>query len=167
MTAKLGKTSTDDQTRIKNKGGRPTKQRQIQIQNKLRPYFEAGFTEAYTALATKINKNTVSSYFREWTEEVIDHSDFVYQQQAAKARLTIELDRRINVYMQQIARLQNKLKVEQKPIWESLLTNANTALAKLSIDKAGILMTPTIDVKIKDILKERYGIDLDKIKDAR
>jgi hypothetical protein len=163
---KLGKNRKTSNSQIR-KGGRPTKQKQTEIQNKLRPYFEAGFTESYTALATKINKNTVSAYFREWTEEMIDHSDFIYQQQAAKARLCIELDKRIRDHMEQISRLKAKLAQDSKPVWESLLLQANTALTKLFLDRAGVLMTPTVDIKVQNILKERYGIDLENITDTQ
>lgn len=164
MNKKLEKTGAKSKEPIKNKGGRPSRNQQLAIQQKLRPYFDAGYTASYTALVTHVNEKTAAAYFKEWTEKLIDSTDFVFQQQAAKARLTVELDKRIAVYVDQIKRLEAKIAVEPKPVWESLLTAANTALAKLSIDKAGILMTPTIDVKIKDILREKYGIDLEKIK---
>jgi hypothetical protein len=45
---------------------------------------------------------------------------------------------------------------------ESLLMQVNMHLARLSLDKAGVIMMPTADIHIANILKERYGIDVTK-----
>jgi len=69
-----------------NKGGRPSKIAQVQIQRTLRPYFGRGMTAAYTARMTGINIKTVCKYFDEWANEIIERDEKYYHNRGSKER---------------------------------------------------------------------------------
>jgi hypothetical protein len=154
---------TDKQSK---KGGRLTLQEHAKLKNTIRKYYDEGYSAHYTALKTGHAMNTVYSYFREWTEELIEKSDFIAQQQEAKARLVIELDKCIEIYLEQIKRLRARISKAPSLAAEAMLSNVNKNLATLRLDKAGVLITPTLDVQITQILKDKYDIDLAKLKEA-
>lgn len=138
---------------------------QISLQQKealvaeLRQYFIKGYSAYYTIMKTGHAKDTVYTYFKEWTEELVDKTDFVEVQKEAKVRLVASLDKRIEVYETQIDRLTKYVNHHKmSPTVELALTQANRALTKLHLDKATVLVTPTLDITLASIIKERYGI---------
>ena len=62
-----------------NKNGRPSEAEQLEIERKLRPYFEKSISSSVTSRETGINRKTVTKYFHEWCEEIKEpeHQDFI------------------------------------------------------------------------------------------
>jgi hypothetical protein len=76
------------------KKGRPSKQKQIQIAQILRPYYERGMTATFTARRTAYDIKTVCKYFDVWTKEIqeAEDKDFLSRQKKERERTLISLD---------------------------------------------------------------------------
>lgn len=71
--------------------GRPTKTQQLQIQKKLRTYFERGLSASFTARKTRTNVKTVCNYFNDWTSQLIEAEDRDFVEREKKERERIRL----------------------------------------------------------------------------
>jgi len=87
-----------DNDQITHDQGRPTKQEQIEIERKLRPYFEIGDSATQTARRTGLNIKTVLRYFDQWYEEIekSEQSNFIKRCKKQKERELISLSNEIS-----------------------------------------------------------------------
>lgn len=143
--------------------GRPRHLQKIQMQNDLRKNFDMGMSEAYTVYKTGYAKDTVHSYFKEWTEELIDKTDFITQQQEAKVRLIESLNKTILVLNEQQEFILSKRTNKFNPALENSLTKVNHTLSRLHLDKATVLMTPTLDITLRKLIKDKWGVDIAQV----
>ena len=86
-----------DNDQITHDQGRPTKQEQIEIERKLRPFFEIGDSATQTSRRTGLNIKTVLRYFDQWYEEIekSEQSDFIKRCKKEKERALISLSNQI------------------------------------------------------------------------
>lgn len=77
-----------------NKNGRPSKAEQLEIERKLRPYFEKSIKPFVTSRETEIDIKTVRKYFNEWIEEIksSEHPDFIERSKTAKEQAILACD---------------------------------------------------------------------------
>lgn len=143
--------------------GRPSLQQQVTIQKELRKYFDMGVSANFAIRATGHAKVTVNAYFREWTEDLIDKTDFITQQQEAKMRLIESLNQTIVVLNEQQSFLLSKRTNKFNAALENSLTKVNHTLSKLHIDKATVLMTPTLDITLRKLIKDKWGVDIAQV----
>ena len=149
----------------KHKRGRPSTAGSEKIKKEIKAYYDQGYSATYTAQKTGYDWKTVQTHFKNWTEQIIDNSDFIFQQQDAKIRLVLELDKCIEIYAEQLKRVQKEIKKGSSIAKETLLAQVTRNLTSLSLDKAGVLIAPTLDIQISNILKEKYGIDLKELQE--
>jgi hypothetical protein len=74
--------------------GRPGRSTQIQMQQKLRKYYNLGVSATVTAQETGINIKTVSKYFDEWTEQIMENysTNFLEDQKKERVRIINAFD---------------------------------------------------------------------------
>lgn len=140
--------------------GRPTLQQAEIIKADIHKYFADGLSASFCMSETGYKQETVYSYFKEWTEELIDKTDFIEQQKAAKVRLVAALDSVIKVYLDQREFLLNKRTGSFNVQLERQIATTNHYLERTHIDKAEVLITPNLDVSIRKLLEDHYGIKL-------
>lgn len=138
---------------------------QKRIDLELRPYFLDGYSASWVVQKTGRSKDAVFTRFKEWTEEIVEKTDFIQIQKETKVRLVASLDNRIETYSRQIKRLEDAIAKSKtiQPTLELALTQANRSLTKLHIDKATVMVTPTLDITLRNVIKERWGIDIEAI----
>lgn len=149
----------------KRKNGRPTKLEQIEIQNKLRPYFERYLSATFTSGKTGINIKTVCKYFDEWSKQVIETEtkDFVQRQRETKEVIMLSMDSLIFENYELIDKIKNEIKnfqKNEKPIPKHLLSLHAQILYKISeiINAKGDLeVTPTLDISLEELIDKRIS----------
>jgi hypothetical protein len=133
--------------KIKSKGGRPSKSRQLEIRKILQEHFDNGKSAHLTSQITGINIKTVSVYFKEF-EELITHDinyDFVTRQQIAKEFAVCYLQMDLDELEKMCEDLKKKIKLNPKrPVWHRLLIKVILSIVRLRLQKAKIEMTPTL-----------------------
>ena len=79
------------------KGGRPTRKGQLELQDKLRPYFEKGISAFVTTRETGINIKTVNKYFGKWFDEIknLQQQDFIERTKIEKERAILAIDNQL------------------------------------------------------------------------
>lgn len=143
--------------------GRPTLQQRKTIQEDIHEYFRMGVSAAFCVDQTGYKKDTVYSYFKEWTEELIVKTDFITQQQETKVRLISALDKIIKNYDDQASFLLSKRTNKYNAALENSIAKVLHFAYKLQVDKANVLMTPTLDITIPKALKEKWGINIEEL----
>jgi hypothetical protein len=80
-----------------NKCGRPTKLAQLELQDKVRPYFERGISAFATAKETGINVKTVNKYFEKWYSEIKDSQkqEFIERTKFEKERAVLAIENQL------------------------------------------------------------------------
>ncbi|MEX1996775.1 MAG: hypothetical protein WD884_05315 [Nitrosopumilaceae archaeon] len=157
---------------IDNKKGRPSEAEQLEIERKLRPYFEKSISPHLASRETGINIKTVRNYFHEWIEEIraAEHPDFIERSKIAKEQAILAYDKQLL----KLHKIQDDL---EKQIEDSIkqsggIPNLERWLYKQRIEvsnaiinlinlKTALANTPTADItlakKVQELLKE-YAI---------
>ena len=63
--------ASSDETERTHGSGRPSSANRLQIELRLRPYFERGASASATAQLTGYNIKTVCRYFEKWTRQIL------------------------------------------------------------------------------------------------
>jgi len=150
------------------KHGRPTKQIQVNIQKKLRKYFEGGVTAALAAQKTNLNIKTVYKYFDGWAKEIIKHDtlDFIQRQKLERQRAIISYDKQVLETIQTLDELNSqikKCKEEQKQV-PTFLFSHKLELQKFiisTLDKKGAI---SAQMPLDDVIKQKIS---ELIQDAK
>lgn len=164
------------------KVGRPTLEEQLEIENKLRPYFNSDFDPKIASEKTGISVETVRKHFRIHIDRLRENysEDLVERQKDAKARLLNAID---NIHFDILAQHnrftraiiaheqeyeQNRYTKEGKsiPYMPNLaLEDRLSAVVKTKLDiydkKASILAAPTIDEQTEKSMLKRFQKDKD------
>jgi len=147
------------------KRGRPNKAEQLQIERKLRPYFERMSTISLTARETRINVNTVKKYYKTWRNEIIsiEHPDFMERSKITISNANIALDKQLSeLYnLQAILEKQIKHSIKQNngiPHLENGTYKTSILLVEkisdLILKKTNLTTTPTADVILSKEINE-------------
>lgn len=145
--------------------GRPNKAEQLQIERKLRPYFERMLTVSFAARETGINVNTVKKYYKTWYNEIIstEHPDFIKRSKITILNANVALDYQLSkLYkLQAIIEKQIKHSIKQNngiPHLENNTYKTSILLAEkisdLILKKTNLTTTPTADVILSNEIKE-------------
>jgi len=80
--------------RFKSKHGRPTKQKQRDIERALRPLYEGTISSSVAARETGHNIKTILKYYNKWNEEILEpeKKDFLKRCRDEKERSVLALD---------------------------------------------------------------------------
>jgi len=143
---------------VKRRNGRPSKTEQLEIQGKLRPYFEQGISPFLTSKETGINTKTVNKYFDLWYEEIKNsqNDDFIERCKRAKEQAIVVCDEQLL----QLHEMQNELKRHseemQKPkperwMYKIRLDITNSIVNLVSL-KTALANSPTADVTLQKLL---------------
>jgi len=155
MTVKLGKT--------RGKGGRPTKSKQVRMRKRCEEEYRKYHSATYAANILDYNVNTVEKYFRGFQETQLEetNTEFVLKQRSAKDRVVTKLEEIIEDLDNQLTRMYKELDKNDNEVdkarYESMVTNTLKLKAELWQHKAGIEITPTLDITFEKLLEEKYG----------
>ena len=78
--------------------GRPTVQKQLELQQQLHIYYERGISATQTARYSDTNVKTVCKYFKEWSKEIneIETAEFQSRLSEIRSQHLMVLDRQLN-----------------------------------------------------------------------
>jgi len=145
--------------------GRPNKSKQLQIERKLRPYFERMLTTSLAAKETGVNINTVKKYYKIWSDEIksTEHPDFMERSKIIIRNSILALDNQLSkLYkLQEILEKQINYNIKQN----NKIPNLELGIYKTSIllsdkisdlilKKTNLIVTPTADITLSNELKE-------------
>ena len=155
-----------------NKIGRPSETEQLEIERKLRPYFEKSISSSVTSRETGINIKTVRKYFNEWIEEIksSEHPDFIERSKIAKEQAILAYDDQLLILykIQEDIEKQAEDSIKQSggiPKLDRWLykqrIDVSYAIVNLISFKTALVNTPTADItlakRMQELLKE-YAI---------
>ncbi len=154
---------TDQVQNKHHKNGRPSKAEQLEIQKKLRPYFEKSISASIAASDTGINIKTVNKYYNEWYEEIKNSQqpDFIERCKIEKERNLLAIDRQLLVMYKiqdDLAKQENDSKSNEKPqsekwLYKQRIEVAN-AITNLIGKKINLANAPTADVSLENKTRE-------------
>jgi len=155
-----------------NSNGRPSKAEQLEIERKLRSYFEKSISPYVTSCETGINIKTVRKYFKEWSEEIRDseHQDFIERSKTAKEQAILACDRQLLILYKAQEDFEKQVEDSIKQsggtpkldrwLYKQRIEISN-AIVNLTILKTTLENTPTADItlakRMQELLKE-YAI---------
>jgi hypothetical protein len=137
-----------------HQNGRPTKQEEIEISEKLRPYYEKGFSAAYTSRETGFNVKTVLSHFDEWNKKLLESSegDFLNRCKVEKEKGILVLESEIESLNNQELEVDEMIQAFKKvddygkiEHYSKLKLKIKELKAKFLGDKINLISTPTFD----------------------
>ena len=145
--------------------GRPSKAKQLQIERKLRPYFEKMLTVSLAARETRINVNTVKKYYKIWHNEIMstEHPDFIKRSKITISNANIALDNQLSKLYKTQATLEKQIEhsIEQNngiPYLENNIYKTSILLIEkisdLILKKTNLTTTPTADIVLSNEIKE-------------
>ena len=145
--------------------GRPNKAKQLQIERRLRPYFEKMLTVSLAARETGVNPNTVKKYYKKWHNEITstEHPNFIKRSKIIISNANIALDNQLLKYykLQEILEKQIKYTIKQNngiPYLENNIYKTSILLVEkisdLILKKTNLTTTPTADVILSNEIKE-------------
>ena len=145
--------------------GRPNKAKQLQIERRLRPYFEKMLTVSLAARETGVNPNTVKKYYKIWYNEIMstEHPDFIKRSKITISNANVALDNQLSkLYkLQAMQEKQIKHSIEQNngiPYLENNIYKTSVLLVEkisdLILKKTNLTSTPTADVTLSNEIKE-------------
>jgi len=145
--------------------GRPSKNQQLIIQNKLRLFFDRGYTATLTAEKTHTNIKTVCKYFEEWAEKIseIEDEEFLARQKKEKERVIIAFDHLIfhgYTLLENTKQELAKYESEKKSVPKGLLSlnlEAIKQISNLLERKYSISMQPSFDDAIQEKIEQMIG----------
>src|SRR5689334_12409129 len=139
---------------VKRRNGRPSKTEQLEIQGKLRPYFEKGISPFLTSKETGINTKTVNKYFDLWYEEIKNsqNDDFIERCKRAKEQAIVVCDEQLL----QLHEMQNELKRHSEEMQKSkperwmykIRLDITNSIVNLVTLKTALANSPTADVTL-------------------
>ena len=141
------------------KRGRPTKQDEPKIKEEIRKCFLNGDTILGAVDKTSYNKNTISDYYKEFTDELIEKTDkdFIRRQKMAKEIALFRLNKVIDEIMTHFGILKEKAADEfDNDAWDRNKLTAMGLVGTLIQQRTDIEMSPTLDVDIDNLVKAAF-----------
>ena len=145
--------------------GRPNKSEQLQLERKLRPYFEKMLSVSFAAKETGVHVNTIKKYYKTWYDEIksTEHPDFIKRSKNTIRNSNLALDNQLS----KLYKLQNTLEKQIKNDIKQNngIPNLSLGLYKVSIllsekisdqilKKTNLTVTPTADITLSNQIKE-------------
>lgn len=150
------------ESHITHQNGRPTRNKQLEMQTGLRKYFERGISATVTSSKTGVNIKTVCKYFDEWAEQIreSESNDFLERQKNERAQIIVTFDEQILLVHAQLDDIEDqitKYKKENKIIPKHLLglrLEISKYLSNLTEKKGLFMMQLTMDEALKKKIEE-------------
>jgi len=145
---------------LSGKSGRPTKVDQIQIQNKLRKYFEIGISASLASQKTGINIKTVCKYFDEWAEQIleVESTAFLERQKKERTRVIMALDSLIIEAQGLLDSINSEIEKSSSEKKKAYLFGIKLSTMKFISDliekKTSFAMKPIMDEALKSEISE-------------
>lgn len=137
---------------------RPTKAKQVQNETRILEMFERGVSALRASQLLKLNRNTVSSYYRIFGQRLIEdmNEDFIERQKIKKTLLVASLEKEIDDLEEQAAFTRISIEDDREnTALRNLLLSITVAKANLKQQIADIEMSPTLDVSLDRLVEER------------
>ena len=144
------------------------KEKSNELRKQIYEYYKRFKTVAFTADRLGCSPTTVQKYFTEFADIELRKTDecFLKEQRITKARILYKLDELIDKAEMQLEVLESKIGYNEEGIGEGIETPDETRIAQLvnkihgdlivwNQQKAAIEDSPTLDVKIGQLLEDR------------
>jgi len=137
--------------------GRPLKQDQVKLRKILLEHWGKGHSAGYAAKLEKVNIKTVTEYYKEFNEEIVEKvdEDFIVKQKAVKFQTLTQMDELIAESQKQLEGL--KAKCEEDPdnsSWESIKASVIKDQMLFLQEKSNLEITPTLDINLDKLVEE-------------
>jgi hypothetical protein len=148
------------------KHGRPNKAEQLHIEKTLWPYFEKMLSTSFAASDTGINISTVKKYYNKFSYQIrsVEHPDFIQRSKNTIQNCYLALD----VQLSKLYTLQDKLELQISheikqhciipPMLYKISITLSEKISELLLKKANLILSPTADVTLSNILRESEAI---------
>lgn len=142
--------------------GHPSKPAQVQMQEKLRRYFELGISATLAAQKVGLNVKTACKYYDEWTERITEqqNGDFLERQKADRERTIISFDTQILDMLDSLDSVNIEIKRyqdEKNPVPRYLFAHrleVQKVIADLIAKRGAFAMQPSIDDNLREKIQE-------------
>ena len=143
---------------------RTDKTQDKQIRKNCRREYEMYHSANYASRVLGYNERTVETYYKEFYRQEPEETalGFVQRQSSVKNRVLSRMDWILDEYEKQLDRISKQLRKDDDAVnklgYEALKTRVLKMISDVLQQKAGIEVTPALDVTFEKLLEEKYGI---------
>ena len=143
---------------------RTDKTQDKQIRKNCRREYEMYHSANYASHVLGYNERTVETYYKEFYQQEPEETalGFVQRQRSVKNRVLSRMDWILDEYEKQLDRISKQLRKDDDAVnklgYEALKTRVLKMISDVLQQKAGIEVTPALDITFEKLLEEKYGI---------
>ena len=143
---------------------RTDKTQDKQIRKNCRREYEMYHSANYASRVLGYNERTVETYYKEFYRQEPEETTlgFVQRQSSVKNRVLSRMDWILDEYEKQLDRISKQLRKDDDAVnklgYEALKTRVLKMISDVLQQKAGIEVTPTLDISFEKYINEKYGI---------
>ena len=143
---------------------RTDKTQDKQIRKNCRREYEMYHSANYASRVLGYNERTVETYYKEFYRQEPEETNlgFVQRQRSVKNRVLSRMDWILDEYEKQLDRISKQLRKDDDAVnklgYEALKTRVLKMISDVLQQKAGIEVTPALDITFEKLLEEKYGI---------
>ena len=143
---------------------RTDKTQDKQIRKNCRREYEMYHSANYASRVLGYNERTVETYYKEFYRQEPEETNlgFVQRQRSVKNRVLSRMDWILDEYEKQLDRISKQLMKDDDAVnklgYEALKTRVLKMISDVLQQKAGIEVTPALDITFEKLLEEKYGI---------
>ena len=143
---------------------RTDKTQDKQIRKNCRREYEMYHSANYASRMLGYNERTVEKYYKEFYRQEPEETNlgFVQRQRSVKNRVLSRMDWILDEYEKQLDRISKQLRKDDDAVnklgYEALKTRVLKMISDVLQQKAGIEVTPALDITFEKLLEEKYGI---------
>ena len=143
---------------------RTDKTQDKQIRKNCRREYEMYHSANYASRVLGYNERTVETYYKEFYQQEPEETalGFVQRQSSVKNRVLSRMDWILDEYEKQLDRISKQLRKDDDAVnklgYEALKTRVLKMISDVLQQKAGIEVTPTLDISFEKYINEKYGI---------
>ena len=143
---------------------RTDKTQDKQIRKNCRREYEKYHSANYASRVLGYNERTVETYYKEFYRQEPEETNlgFVQRQRSVKNRVLSRMDWILDEYEKQLDRISKQLRKDDDAVnklgYEALKTRVLKMISDVLQQKAGIEVTPALDITFEKLLEEKYGI---------
>ena len=143
---------------------RTDKTQDKQIRKNCRREYEMYHSANYASRVLGYNERTVETYYKEFYRQEPEETNlgFVQRQSSVKNRVLSRMDWILDEYEKQLDRISKQLMKDDDAVnklgYEALKTRVLKMISDVLQQKAGIEVTPALDITFEKLLEEKYGI---------
>ena len=143
---------------------RTDKTQDKQIRKNCRREYEMYHSANYASRVLGYNERIVETYYKEFYQQEPEETTlgFVQRQSSVKNRVLSRMDWILDKLEEQLDRISRQLRKDDdavdKPKYEASKTKVLKTISDILQQKAGIEVTPTLDISFEKYINEKYGI---------